>query len=710
MVLVMFGYDATPDASGLPYPVTCSSYFASICTAYPLFVDAPIEIIRAVGPDPEDQPPVISGTPPAQAWAGVYYEFIPEVTGGDSGGYEFSAEMLPSWADFDPNTGTLSGIPGADDIGTYDGIVIYVTEERWVPDSLPPFSIEVIMPGIPQIDTLTATPGVAGISEEILLEWTLSGGTPSALTLTSGSGPARDVLEENSITAIPFPSAAQEQWYKLKAVNAAAPNEILNPVWVRNQGGADSDAAYGVTFLSDGSLVVVSYFNGTATFGAGEPQQTALTSAGANDIAISRYSADGTFIWARRMGGAGNDNVWSVDSSADGNFFITGDFTGIAVFGEDTPNETVLTSGTGSIVTGFIAKFTSDGDLIWARQSTSTDSGVQSYGIAATSDGGVIAVGRFSGGSVTFGAGEPGETTLQWTPGGNFLLNSDIFVVRFGSDGALQWAFSLGGSVHEGSSSVAVTTDGEIVIGGSYLSPDFVLGSGESNETTLPSTGYLNPFIAKYSGDGELLWARSANGLAQSGGSNISTAADGAISLSGTIAGPITFGAGEPGETVLSPPVSNSMFLAKYSSDGTFLWVRQTGNAYPTSSGNRRFLPDGSILNCGSIGVGSAVFGTGEDGETTLFSASGGQAFWSKYSSGGDLEWVYQAHGTGGTGCRSLAIGPEGKIAAVGIFKSVTQFDGATMSVTTDTAGEFDGYVLLSQPPNVRYVTVKSGP
>ncbi|MCX6647487.1 MAG: PKD domain-containing protein, partial [bacterium] len=81
-----------------------------------------------------------------------------------------------------------------------------------------------------------------------------------------------------------------------------APAESGNLIWVKRAGGTSTDQGYGITTLSDNSTVVTGWFEGSATFGPGEPNQTVLTSAGTmgyEDIFIARYNPDGTLAWAK---------------------------------------------------------------------------------------------------------------------------------------------------------------------------------------------------------------------------------------------------------------------------------------------------------------------------------------------------------------------------------------------------------------------------
>ncbi|MCK4720631.1 hypothetical protein KAU08_08225, partial [bacterium] len=61
--------------------------------------------------------------------------------------------------------------------------------------------------------------------------------------------------------------------------------------WAKQAGGDYGwDIGYGITTLSDNSLVVTGGFGDSATFGPCEPNETVLNSAGNSDIFIARFA------------------------------------------------------------------------------------------------------------------------------------------------------------------------------------------------------------------------------------------------------------------------------------------------------------------------------------------------------------------------------------------------------------------------------------
>ncbi|HUI44623.1 MAG TPA: putative Ig domain-containing protein [Nitrospirota bacterium] len=93
----------------------------------------------------------IIGNPSTTAIVGNAYSFTPFVGGTDANNLTFSITTvspatLPAWLTFNPQTGTLSGTPGASDVGVISGIVISVSNgATFAP--LPAFTLTVTATG-----------------------------------------------------------------------------------------------------------------------------------------------------------------------------------------------------------------------------------------------------------------------------------------------------------------------------------------------------------------------------------------------------------------------------------------------------------------------------------------------------------------------------------------------------------------------------------
>ncbi|HEX6994426.1 MAG TPA: putative Ig domain-containing protein [Gammaproteobacteria bacterium] len=112
----------------------------------------------------ENAPPALSGTPPTSVVAGSEYAFQPEASDADGDALLFGVDGLPPWAEFDSLTGRLSGAPGDEDVGTYRGIVVWVTDGE-AETLLPAFDIAVT----PAVADTNAAPTISGSPAESVL-------------------------------------------------------------------------------------------------------------------------------------------------------------------------------------------------------------------------------------------------------------------------------------------------------------------------------------------------------------------------------------------------------------------------------------------------------------------------------------------------------------------------------------------------------------
>ena len=100
-------------------------------------------------------PPTISGSPATSVVVGAKYSFQPSASDASGDALTFSIQNKPSWATFDPASGTLAGTPTANDVGSFQSITISVADGQAVAQ-LAPFTIEVTAePTAP-----TPTPGL----------------------------------------------------------------------------------------------------------------------------------------------------------------------------------------------------------------------------------------------------------------------------------------------------------------------------------------------------------------------------------------------------------------------------------------------------------------------------------------------------------------------------------------------------------------------
>src|SRR6185436_2672271 len=212
--------------------------------------------------------------------------------------------------------------------------------------------------------------------------------------------------------------------------------------WAKNMGGYNG-SAHGKSVTTDlsGNIYTAGDFTGRVDFDPGAGTFD-LIEAGINgkDIFISKSDASGNLIWAKRIGGAAdNDQVWSIKVDGSGNVYITGHFAGTVDF-DPGPGIFNLVTPDNFYTEMYILKLDASGNFIWAKQ-IGGSSFVIGRSIALDATGNVFATGYFYG-TPDF---DPGIGTFNLTSAGN----EDIFIEKLDASGNFIWAKQMSGSLHE---------------------------------------------------------------------------------------------------------------------------------------------------------------------------------------------------------------------------------------------------------------------
>jgi len=469
--------------------------------------------------------------------------------------------------------------------------------------------------------------------------------------------------------------------------------------WAVCAGGPNFDHGFAVAARPDGSAAVTGCFESISRFGPGEPNETVFASNGGQDVFVARLGPDGRLAWAKRAGGARKDNGRGVAALPDGSTVIAGFFEGVATFGRGEANETVLTCASEQDI--FVARYGPDGSLAWARRAGGADASA-GQGVAALPDGSALVTGCFKG-VATFGPGEAGETVLEAAcleVGGEAGMG-DIFLARYGPDGSLAWAKRAGGTDWDEGHGVAVLADGSALVTGCFGGAA-TFGAGEPRETSLTSAGGSDIFIARFSPDGRLAWARRAGGADDDDGIAAAALGGNSVAVVGYFGGVATFGPGGPDETRLASAGAHDIFVARYGPDGALAWARRAGGASLDWGYGIAAFQDGSVAVTGFF-AGSAAFGPGEPDETVL-TASGpdarcNDAFVARYGSDGALAWARRAGGVEADQGRAVAVLADGSVVVTGDFRGAATFgpEEPDETILTSTEGS-DVFVARFRP------------
>ncbi len=166
-------------------------------------------------------------------------------------------------------------------------------------------------------------------------------------------------------------------------------------IWAKQIGTADfySIGTSKIGVDKSGNIYVSNYFYGSATFGIGEPTETTLQNSEQTAIFIAKFDNSGSLLWAKMAGGDGEVDFPVIVIDDSNNTHVTGILSGSATFGAGEINETTLTAlGFEDI---FIAKYDSNGNLIWAKSAGSTSFYVSATAIAVDGFGNIYVTGVF---------------------------------------------------------------------------------------------------------------------------------------------------------------------------------------------------------------------------------------------------------------------------------------------------------------------------
>jgi hypothetical protein len=417
--------------------------------------------------------------------------------------------------------------------------------------------------------------------------------------------------------------------------------------WAQQAGGADWDVGTSVAVDPSGNLYATGYFTDTATFG-----ELTLQSISGRAIFVAKYSPEGAVQWARQAGGVFSDEGLGIAVDADGNAYVTGYFIEGATF------DTLPLQGAGHADV-FVAKYAPGGELLWARQAGGSrwDHGAA---IAVDANGHVYVTGTFTA-SATFGA---------------FSLESaglgDVFVAKYSPAGDVLWVRQAGGPDPDVGMGIAVDAEGNVYVTGEFGA------TAHFGPFTLASAGGSDVFVAKYSADGDALWARRAGSWSPAMGRDVAVDAAGHVYVTGEFIDQADFGA-----HTLTGVGYKDVFLAKYSSDGDVLWARQAGGTFE-DLGNAMALDAAGNVYAAGYFQGEATFGA-----LTLTSIMAGDVFVAKYSPAGEILWVQQAGGAADNAGLGIAANATGNVYVTGRMAGTADFGAISLT----SAGVWDAFV-----------------
>jgi hypothetical protein len=289
--------------------------------------------------------------------------------------------------------------------------------------------------------------------------------------------------------------------------------------------------------------------------------------------------------------------------------------------------------------------------------------GQRAYSVAVDASGNVIVTGHFWG-TVDFGGG-------ALTSAGY----NDIFVAKFGSDGAHLWSKRFGDGNNQEAYSVAVDASGNVIVTGDFW------GAVDFGGGTLTSAGDWDIFVAKFgSADGAYIWSKRFGDGDYQVANAVAVDASGNVIVTGTFYSAVDFGGG-----TLTSAGNADIFVAELGPvDGADLWSKrfgdedwQNGQAVAVDvSGN--VIVTGNFKGAVDFGGGALTSAGNEDIFVAKLGPAAGAHLWSKRFGDGS-----------GQEARAVAVDASGNAIVTGYFLGAVDFGGSTLT----SAGDYDIFV-----------------
>lgn len=453
-----------------------------------------------------------------------------------------------------------------------------------------------------------------------------------------------------------------------------------NYIWAKKLGGPENDNGADIALDADGNVYVAGSFSLIADFDPG-PGSATLVSAGGGDVFFAKYDASGNYLWAKRIGGTGNQYCTDLVLDGGGNIFLTGAFENTADF--DPGAGTVNLTSAGDL-DGFFAKYDAAGNYIWAKQIAGTND-ASAYSLAVDGSGDIYLTGDFFE-TADF---DPGVGTANLSSAGL----SDIFIAKYNASGNYMWAKRIGNTSYDTGTKVLLDGNGDMCLLGYFGgSPDFDPGAGTAIVT---GAGDYDCFFAKYDASGNYIWAKGIGGTGRDFGHDLALDANNNFYITGQFRNTVDFDPGA-GTVFLTSTGFSDIFIAKYNPSGNYLWSTAIGGLE---------YDEGACISVSSAGKIS-VGGEFEDfvgfdfGVNKTAISPQGDIFIMQYSAAFAFEWVNHLvpfQSPGHSSCAAIAKDASGNVYATGGFSGTTvDFDPGPG--TANLAGNDDIFIVKYDP------------
>ncbi len=266
--------------------------------------------------------------------------------------------------------------------------------------------------------------------------------------------------------------------------------------------------------------------------------------------------------------------------------------------------------------------------------------------------------------------------------------NGTWFLLKLDKDGAYQWVKNWKGSEGYG---VGIDKYKNVYTSGHFSGTrqDFNPGTGPADTFYLSAAGNFDIAVCKFDSNGNFKWASAMGSRGQDNAYDLVVDGEGNSYTTGWCKDSMDF---DPGPGVFYTFCQNfAPYVVKLSPDGNLVWAKNLMNGPGSNGGNALHLAEGKGAGVYISGVVRMQAKVGEGADTVNFDYLKGGAFVIKLDTSGKFNWGIQ---TGGTANGSVAVDLQGNVYSASWFNTLSaDFNPGEDSFVVARKGTLDGYI-----------------
>jgi hypothetical protein len=376
--------------------------------------------------------------------------------------------------------------------------------------------------------------------------------------------------------------------------------------WQNTIGGNNTDWLHSIQQTADGGYILC---GSSMSNISGDKTETCI---GAIDYWIVKTDAAGNIQWQNTIGGSNQDQLHSIQQTADGGY-ILGGYSMSNISGDKTENniDTTLSTYTNDY---WIVKIDTSGNIQWQNTIGGNDNDWL-YSIQQTTDGGYI----LGGSSRSNISGDKTENSIGF---------DDYWIVKTDAAGSIQWQNTIGGSGNDHLLSIQQTADGGYILGG-------YSNSGIAGDKTEGCFGQDDYWIIKTDATGNIQWQNTIGGSYSDVLNSIQQTADGGYILGGYSQSNIS------GDKTENSNGGFDYWIVKTDASGNIQWQNTIGG-----NGNFDFLYSAQQTADGGYILGGRS-NSNISGDKTENNNAGHDYWVVKTDASGNIQWQNTIGGNG---------------------------------------------------------------